>query len=82
MVVTCFGPTVDTGFMPARVGTPLRCTVQAPQPNLVPTRPSVSRSTQSSGVSGVTSMLRVSPLMFSVYLLMGSGAVESRMSSS
>jgi len=39
-----------------RTGLPSRCTVHAPhcccpQPNFVPVRPSVSRSTQSSGMS-------------------------------
>ena len=57
MVVTCLRPTVETGVMQERVGTPFRCTVQAPQaptpqPYLGPSMPSVSRSTQRSGVSG------------------------------
>src|SRR4029077_18565845 len=43
-----------------RVASPSTCTVQAPQsaipqPNFVPVSPSVSRKTQSSGVSGLTS---------------------------
>jgi hypothetical protein len=43
MVVTRMRPTVETGVMHERAGTPLRCTVQAPQspapqPYLVPTR--------------------------------------------
>ena len=45
------------GVTQARTGSPSRCTVQAPhcampQPNFVPVRPSRSRSTQSSGMSG------------------------------
>jgi hypothetical protein len=43
------------------MATPSMCTVQAPhwampQPNLVPVKPSVSRSTHSNGVSGSTSI--------------------------
>src|SRR4051812_1999797 len=41
-----------------------------PQPYLVPTRPSASRSTQSIGVSGVTSTDRDWPFTRSVYVLM------------
>src|SRR5437660_4686965 len=46
--------------MQERVASPLMCTVHAPQsampqPNLVPVMFSVSRSTQSSGMSGLTS---------------------------
>ncbi len=37
-----------------------------PQPNFVPVRPSVSRSTQSSGVSGVTETVRDLPLTMNV----------------
>src|SRR3979411_1027211 len=53
-----------------RIGWPSMCTVQAPQrpapqPNLVPVRPSVSRNTQSSGVSGSASTSTVLPLIFS-----------------
>src|SRR6185437_13754752 len=53
-------PTAAIGTWQDRVGTPPRCTVQAPhwpmpQPYLVPMSPIVSRSTQSSGVSGSTS---------------------------
>jgi hypothetical protein len=53
-------PTFEIGTWHDRVGTPARCTVQAPhwpmpQPYLVPTRPIVSRKTQSNGVSGSTS---------------------------
>src|SRR6185436_3147121 len=51
----------------ARVATPSTCTVHAPhcpspQPNLVPVRPKVSRSTHSSGMSGLTSTSRFVPL--------------------
>ena len=49
-----------TGTRQDRVASPFRCTVQAPhcampQPNFVPVRPSSSRSTHKSGVSGSTS---------------------------
>src|SRR3989440_6991309 len=55
------------GSTQVRVATPSRWTVQAPhcampQPNLVPVSPSVSRSTQRSGVSGVTSTVSRLPL--------------------
>jgi len=76
MVVIFCLPRLDTGNTQERVGTPSTCTVQAPhwpspQPYLVPTRPSVSRSAQSKGVSGSTSTAWVLPLTFRVYLLMG-----------
>src|SRR5256884_4576718 len=69
IVVTRLLATAEMGSTQVRVATPSRCTVQAPhcampQPNLVPVRPSVSRSTQRSGVSGVT--LTVSRLPFTV----------------
>src|SRR5437016_11102596 len=69
IVVTRLPATAATGSTQVRVATPSRWTVQAPhwampQPNLVPVRPSVSRSTQRSGVSGVT--LTVSRLPFTV----------------
>ncbi len=62
MVVICLGPTDPTGTWQERVATPLMCTVQAPhwampQPYLVPVNPTVSRMTQSSGVSDSTSTL-------------------------
>ena len=67
-------PTEAMGVWQARAGRPSRCTVQAPhcaapQPNLVPLRSSVSRSTQSSGVSPSTSTLRLAPLTSSVYCM-------------
>ena len=60
MVVTFFPATLDTAVMHERVASPLMCTVHAPhsampQPNFVPVMFSVSRSTQSSGMSGLTS---------------------------
>src|SRR6476661_8456824 len=60
MVVTSEVPTLSIGVTHERVGTPLTCTVQAPQsampqPNFVPVRPITSRSTHRSGVSGSTS---------------------------
>src|SRR5215831_7171812 len=53
-------PTALTGTEQDLIATPSMWTVQAPhwampQPYLVPVRPSVSRSTHSSGVSGSTS---------------------------
>ena len=58
MVVICAPAPTSTGDWQERVAWPSTCTVQAPhwampQPYLVPVRPSVSRSTQSSGVSGL-----------------------------
>jgi len=52
--------TLEIAVMQERVASPLMCTVHAPQsampqPNFVPVMFSVSRSTQSSGMSGLTS---------------------------
>src|SRR5882757_2992517 len=60
IVVIFFPATLETGVMQDRVASPLMCTVHAPQsaipqPNFVPVIFSVSRSTQSSGMSGLTS---------------------------
>jgi hypothetical protein len=60
MVVTFFPATLEIAVVQERVASPLICTVQAPQsampqPNFVPVMFSVSRSTQSSGMSGLTS---------------------------
>src|SRR2546425_3355674 len=60
MVVIFLPATLETAVMQERVASPLMCTVQAPhmempQPNFVPVMFSVSRSTQSSGMSGLTS---------------------------
>src|SRR6266849_6263273 len=60
IVVTFFPATLEIGVMQERVASPLMCTVHAPQsampqPNFVPVMFSVSRSTQSSGMSGLTS---------------------------
>ena len=57
------------GVPQERTGLPSRCTVHAPQscapqPNLVPVMPTVSRMAQSSGVLGSTSTSWVLPLMF------------------
>src|SRR5258705_13289768 len=70
-----------------RIGTPFTWTVQAPhcptpQPNFVPVMPSVSRSTQRSGVSGSTSTLTFLPLILSANIaglrpLMGNHLPES-----
>src|SRR5467141_2079793 len=60
MVVTFLPATLEIAVMQERVASPLTCTVQAPQsampqPNLVPVMFRVSRKTQSSGMSGLTS---------------------------
>src|SRR6266849_10220637 len=60
MVVTFLPATLEIAVMQERVASPLICTVQAPQsampqPNFVPVMFRVSRSTQSSGMSGLTS---------------------------
>src|SRR4051812_23167536 len=60
MVVTGLFPTALIGVWQDRIGSPSRCTVQAPhsaipQPNLVPVRPSASRNTHRRGVCGSTS---------------------------
>src|SRR5512143_3303615 len=67
MVVIFLPTAADAAVRHARVATPSRCTVQAPhcprpQPNFVPVKPSVSRSTQSNGISGLTSTSRRVPL--------------------
>src|ERR1700682_287152 len=59
MVVTFFPATAEMAVWQERAASPLMCTVQAPhkpapQPNFVPVLSSVSRSTQSSGISGLT----------------------------
>jgi hypothetical protein len=59
------------GVTQDRTGSPLTWTVQAPhwampQPNLVPVRPSSSRSTHSSGVSGAAFTATALPLMSNV----------------
>ena len=71
-MVTRLPATAATGSTQVRVATPSRCTVQAPHcamphPNLVPVSPSVSRNTQSNGVSGVT--FTVARLPFTVKLM-------------
>src|SRR6266852_8063474 len=60
MVVTFLPATLEIAVTQERVASPLICTVQAPQsampqPNFVPVMFSVSRRTQSSGMSGLTS---------------------------
>ena len=64
----------DTGVKHERIGAPSTCTVQAPhklmpQPNFVPLSSSSSRNTQSNGVFGSTSTLRLSPFTFKVNLM-------------
>src|SRR5262245_43032453 len=68
MVVIFLPAAVDIGVLQERIGWPSSSTVQAPhsampQPNLVPVMPSVSRITQSSGVSGAALTSRALPLM-------------------
>src|SRR6266478_2146363 len=76
MVVTFFPDTLEIGVIHERVASPLMCTVQAPHsamphPNFVPVLLSVSRSTHSSGMSGLTSTVSAFP--FKVKLMaMGS----------
>ena len=62
--------TAPTGIEHERCTSPLMCTEQAPhcatpQPYLVPVRPTCSRITHSSGVSGSTCTSRTLPLMLS-----------------
>ena len=59
MVVIFFPETLEIGVTQERVAAPLTCTVHAPHsamphPNFVPVIPSVSRSTHSSGMLGLT----------------------------
>src|SRR3954447_16391013 len=60
MVVTFLPCTLEICVTQDRTGCPLRSTVQAPhraapQPNFVPVNPSVSRNTQSRGISATAS---------------------------
>src|ERR1700716_2246145 len=71
MVVTARPCTAPTGSMQERTGLPSTCTVQAPhcampQPNFVPVSPSMSRRTQSSGMSAGASKVFCSPLIVRV----------------
>src|SRR6266542_3696096 len=68
MVVMACPTAALTGMTQDRLGTPSRCTVQAPhnatpQPNLVPFIPSRSRNTHSNGMSGGASTLCDFPLI-------------------
>src|SRR5688572_29365956 len=72
MVVTFFNLIAETGMVHARTAAPSRCTVHAPHwamphPYFVPTRPSASRNTHSSGVSASTSVSTTLPLTFILY---------------
>src|SRR5262245_23496959 len=74
IVVTFFAPTVETCVWHDRTGEPSPCTVQAPhwpmpQPNFVPFMCSVSRRTQSSGMSPGVSTECVSPLTTNEYAI-------------
>src|SRR5262245_18438464 len=71
MVVIFLPTAAETGIEQDRTGAPSMCTVQAPHwamphPYFLPVRPSCSRSTQSSGVSGSTSIVIERPLMSSL----------------
>src|SRR5712671_6639000 len=71
MVVIFFPATLEIGVMQERVASPLMWTVQAPQrampqPNLVPVMFKVSRRTQRSGISGLTSTVWGFPLRVKV----------------
>ncbi len=68
MVVIFFPAAALAGITQERTGAPSMCTVQAPHcatPHayLVPVSPTCSRITQSSGVSGSTSISCVLPFM-------------------
>src|SRR5580658_6736540 len=74
IVVTLLPSTCETGVEHDRVATPSTCTVQAPhnpapQPNFVPVSSSVSRNTQSNGVSGATFTFFSLPFTRSVKLV-------------
>src|SRR5947208_15102167 len=73
MVVILPAAAALTGVRHERTACPSRCTVQAPhsaapQPYLVPVRPSVSRSTHSNGVSESTSTSVSLPLTLSLIM--------------
>src|SRR5205823_1087892 len=73
MVVIFLPATADSGVLQDLVGVPSICTVHAPQsptpqPNLVPVKPSLSRSTQRSGMSGPAWTSRLLPLTTSVLI--------------
>src|SRR5712691_553358 len=70
MVVIALPTAVAAGVTQDRRGAPSACTVQAPhraipQPNFVPVKPTRSRKTQSSGMSGEPFTSRATPLMVS-----------------
>src|SRR6187402_1432293 len=71
----------EIGVMQLRTGAPSRCTVQAPhsaapQPNLVPVIPSVSRRAHRMGVAGSASTAYSRPLMLSAIM---AGRFSSRL---
>src|SRR4051794_17942753 len=74
MVVIFLPAAAEMGVTHERMAFPSRCTVQAPhraapQPNLVPVIPSVSRSAQRMGVPGSASSVWFRPLMLSVLMV-------------
>src|SRR5256885_7327489 len=73
MVVIALPAAALTGVTQERIGCPSSCTVHAPhsaipQPNLVPVRPTTSRSTHRIGMSDGTSTVTSRPLMFRVVM--------------
>src|SRR5271167_1880775 len=81
MVIMLFPATCDTGVEHDRIAAPSTCTVQAPQnpapqPNFVPVSSSVSRKTQSNGVSGETLTFFSLPLTRNVKSAMSFPGVE------
>jgi hypothetical protein len=71
MVLIFFVPIEEMGVMQERMAMPSWWTVQAPhrpapQPNLAPVRSSISRSTQSRGMSGEASTVEDFPFTLRV----------------
>lgn len=73
IVVIAWPVAAATGVTHDRTAVPSRWTVHAPHcaiphPNFVPVKPALSRIAQSSGMSGVTSSSRSTPLIFRVVI--------------
>src|SRR5580765_8296002 len=86
MVVIFLPSAAEIGVMQERMACPSTCTVQAPhsaapQPNLVPVMPSVSRSAQRMGVLGSTSTWWSRPLTLSVLMIDQGSKVEGQLKS-
>ena len=74
MVVIFLPAASEIGVLQERIGSPSRCTVQAPhsaapQPNLVPVIPSVSRKAHRMGVAGSASTVYSRPLTLSALMV-------------